>query len=163
MEKVQQLTDIIKTLRTNNKISMQNLINSIGCKSSAAYCYKETGKSPFYLDELIKICDLLDITLTISYTLNNEVIKIKNDIEDITSMIINLRENKGFSKDNFRFQLGMSLPNYLNKEKGKKSFTLNEFIKICELLDISCKINYVGYSKDIEGKTFRSEKEYIIN
>lgn len=163
MDKVQQLTDIIKTLRMNNKISMQGLINSIGCKSSAAYCYKETGKSPFYLDEFIKICDLLDITLNISYKLNNEVIEVKNNMEDIISMISKLRSDKGFTKDNFRFQLGMSLPNYLNKEKGEKPFALNEFIKICELLDISCKINYVGYSKDIEGKTFRSEKEFIIN
>ena len=163
MEKVQQLIEIIKSLRTNNKISMQRLVDSIGCKSSAAYCYKENGKSPIYIDEFIKICDLLDITLDISYKLNNEIIEVKNNIDDIISMIIELREKRDISKNEISGYLDITFYTYSAKEDKSKKFTLDEFIKICQLLNINCKINYVIYTKDTDKNTLRNEKEFVIN
>lgn len=162
MNKVNTILDVIKSLRIGNKVSQELLASTIGAKTGAAYCNKENSKSPLYMDEFINICSCLDIDLSLSYKDGEEVIKIKNNIKSIAAVIKELRENNKLSQDSFRFQLGMSHPNYNKKEQGNAAFELKEFIKIAEILEIEIKINYIEYVTNVDGVKSRMNKEIIL-
>ncbi|CEO25504.1 transcriptional regulator [Paraclostridium sordellii] len=163
MDKCSEISNTIRFIRKQKNITTQNVANFLQI-NQGSYTLKETSKSPISMTEFIDICDFLKIELNMSYELNNQVNIISNDYKELVKAIVLLRKNKEITKDNFRFMLDMSLPNYLNKEnlKSKKPFYLSEIIKIAEILGINISIKYTSVYICENKKEIREKKELKI-
>lgn len=160
MNKYESLVNIIKDLRNQCNLSTKEVAENLGI-TQPSYTYKENLKNNFDMIEILKLKDMFDFNIKISYIENDQIQEVLNDYESIVNTISMLRVKKGITKDNFRFILNMSLPNYLNKEnlKSKKPFYMDEIIKIFKELDINFVIEYSLNTTDKNNKKVKRSKK----
>lgn len=141
--KYDEIINIIRALRKQNNISSYEIASKLGIGQSS-YNMKENKKVPFTSIEFLNICNVLNIDLTISYSMENKHCIIENDYICIVDNIVKLREFNNITKDTMRIMLNLSFPNYLNKEnlKSKKPFYLAELINIFNILGININLKY---------------------
>lgn len=141
--KYEEILNIIRALRKQNSISSYEFANRLGIGQSS-YNMKENNKVPFTSIEFLNICNILNIDLTISYSIEGDRHIVENDYICIVNTIVKLRELNNITKDSMRIMLNLSFPNYLNKEnlKSKKPFYLAELINIFTILNININLKY---------------------
>lgn len=67
------LVNLIKLERKNKKLSQADMFEKIGLKSLPTYANKENKKGKFFLWELVKICYILDINISVGVIKIREV------------------------------------------------------------------------------------------
>ncbi|WP_270519931.1 helix-turn-helix domain-containing protein [Paraclostridium sordellii] len=141
--KYDEIVNIIKSLRKQNNISSYEMASRLEIVQSS-YNMKENKKVPFTSIEFLNICNILNLDLTMSYTMDNNNHIIENDYICIVNTIVKLREYNNITKDSMRIMLNISFPNYINKEnlKSKKPFYLAELINIFTILGININLKY---------------------
>lgn len=136
--KYNELVDIIKANRISYKLGGNDIANNIGI-STGSYSLKENNKTGFNFNEIMQICNMLNIDVFLN-TENNLTQLV--DYDSFIEQLIYLRELNSYTKDSFRIRLDMSYPTYANKENKKIMFTMNDMFKILKLLNVNLLFKY---------------------
>lgn len=139
-----KIIDLIKAKRLKNGYSQLELSKMAGMTISN-YGNKEQMKEgfTFKMKEVLKLFSILDILLSI----NDEAV-IEND--DLISIIAKEREKNNLTQDAMRQKIGLKThAAYFKKEKGHTSFTLTEFLNICNILHFEVCVKYDNMNDNI--------------
>lgn len=129
------ILDLIKALRKSNKYSQLEFSNKIGL-SIHHYSRKELNKNKFTIPEVIEIFNILDVKLIVNDIYINDNLK-------LIELIRNKRNELNITQDFIRQELLLKThAAYFNKEKGIQYFYLDEFINICEILNLETFLDY---------------------
>ena len=129
------IVNIIEAFRKSEELTQTELGKMLNM-SLRGYCQKENLKRDFKLTEILKAFEIFDINLKVGTT-------IINNYKDILKVIIDKRKSSKLSQDLIRQKIGLkSHPAYSQKELGKTSFTLIEFIDLCNILELRITIEY---------------------